>query len=90
MLRISAAAPITLVPHETAIFLDEIQECPSIMTHIKQLSDKGEYDFVLSGSLLGVALEGFESLPGGYLTEITMYPLDFEEFCWANALADEA
>lgn len=87
MLRISVIADVPLVPHETAIFFDEIQECPSIMRHIKQLIDAQEYDFILSGSLLGVTLEGVDTLPGGYVTEVTMYPLDFEEFCWANGVA---
>ncbi|NEG88528.1 AAA family ATPase [Bifidobacterium aerophilum] len=90
MLRISVAASIPLVPHETAIFLDEIQECPNVMEHIKLLIDKGEYDFILSGSLLGVKLEGVDALPGGYLTQVEMFPLDFEEFCWANGLPEEA
>ncbi len=90
MLRISVAAGATLVPHETAIFLDEIQECPAIMRHIKQLIDAQQYDFILSGSLLGVMLEGVDTLPGGYMTEVTMYPLDFEEFCWANGFPIEA
>lgn len=90
MLRISVAADAHLVPHETSIFLDEIQECPNVMEHIKLLVDRGEYDFILSGSLLGVKLEGADSLPGGYLTQVEMFPLDFEEFCWANGLPEAA
>ncbi|MBT1175254.1 ATP-binding protein [Bifidobacterium sp. LC6] len=90
MLRISVAASTRLVPRETAIFFDEIQECLSVMRHIKQLVDKGDYDFILSGSLLGVKLEGVDTLPGGYLTQVEMFPLDFEEFCWANGLPQKA
>lgn len=90
MLRISLSATGTLVPHETAIFIDEVQECPEIMTQIKFLVDEGEYDFVLSGSLLGVQLENIRSLPLGYVTEVKMYPLDFEEFCWATGIPDQA
>jgi predicted AAA+ superfamily ATPase len=89
-LRISIAAPIELVAGETLIFLDEIQECPEIITYIKFLVERGDYGYVLSGSLLGVELENIRSWPVGYVTEITMYPLDFEEFCWANGLGEDA
>ncbi|MDR1422160.1 MAG: ATP-binding protein [Coriobacteriales bacterium] len=57
-----------------------------VITWLKFLVDKGDFDFIVSGSLLGVALENIRSLPVGYLTEVQMYPLDFEEFCWANGL----
>jgi predicted AAA+ superfamily ATPase len=89
MLRISVASQTQLVSGETLIFIDEVQECPEIVTYIKFLVDKGDYDFILSGSLLGVELENINSNPIGYLTEIKMFPLDFEEFCWANGLGDE-
>lgn len=44
------------------------------------------YDYVLSGSLLDVELRGVRSLPVGYVRIVDMYPLDFEEFCWAIVL----
>ncbi|KAA8817371.1 DUF4143 domain-containing protein [Bifidobacterium callitrichos] len=90
LFRISVAASGLLVPGETLVFLDEIQQCPQIVTFIKGLVDKGDYDYILSGSLLGVELEDVRSLPVGYLDEFAMYPLDFEEFCWANGLVETA
>ena len=89
MFRITVATPIALQPNRTLIFIDEVQECPEIVTFIKFLVDKSEYDFILSGSLLGLELENIRSQPVGYLTEILMYPLDFEEFCWAGGLSDD-
>lgn len=89
-LRISVAADRTLVMGKTLIFIDEVQECPEIVTFIKGLVDEGRYDYVLSGSLLGVELKNIRSWPVGYLSEVRMYPLDFEEFCWANGLTGEA
>lgn len=89
MLRISAASPIVLKPSNTAIFIDEVQESPEIVTFIKFLVDKGGYDFILSGSMLGVTLENISSQPVGYVTEVVMYPLDFEEFCWASGMGDD-
>jgi predicted AAA+ superfamily ATPase len=90
LLRISIASPVQMTPGDTVVFIDEVQECPEIVTLIKFLVEKGDYDFILSGSLLGVELENIRSYPVGYVTEIVMYPLDFEEFCWANGLPDDA
>ncbi len=42
------------------------------------------YDYVLSGSLLGDKLRSVRSLPVGSVRIVDRYPLDFEEFCWAN------
>ena len=89
MLRMSVASSAPLVPGKTLIFFDEVQECPEIVTLIKFLVDKGEYDYVISGSMLGVELENIRSHPVGYVTEVTMYPLDFEEFCQAAGLGED-
>ena len=51
------------------------------MTYIKFLALNENYKFILSGSLLGVELTNLRSAPVGYLEILTMYPLDFEEFC---------
>lgn len=85
-LRMSVMSEETMEPGSTVIVIDEVQECPNVVTYIKYLVDKGRYDFILSGSMLGVALDNIRSIPVGYLTEVCMYPLDFEEFCWANGL----
>lgn len=87
-LRIAAFANTELAPSKTVIFIDEIQECQNIATLIKFLVDKygDSYDFILSGSLLGVELRDIRSVPVGYLSVIQMFPLDFEEFCWAKGI----
>ena len=90
LLRISVAASEAFVPGETLIFIDEVQQCPNIVTLIKALVDKGEYDYILSGSLLGVELENVRSYPVGYMSELLMFPMDFEEFCWSMGLTEEA
>ena len=88
-IRLSAFIEGELVPHVTLIFLDEIQECDEVVTAIKFLVDgHPEYDYVLSGSLLGTELKGIRSVPVGYLDSVTMYPLDFEEYCWARGVVD--
>ncbi len=89
LMRLSALPGVRLIPHETLIFFDEIQECPEVVTFIKFLVDEGSYRYVLSGSLLGVELKDVRSVPVGYLREIRMYPLSFSEFVRAMGLSDE-
>ena len=62
------------------IFFDEIQEVKDFITKIKFLVDDGTYKYVLSGSLLGVELNGLKSAPVGYMQILDMYPLAFYEF----------
>lgn len=87
---ISAYAGANLVPGKTVIFIDEIQECKDALTLVKYLVQRGDYDYILSGSLLGVELKDLRSAPVGYVRILEMYPLDFEEFCWANGVGEEA
>jgi len=88
-LRITTLMDVELIPGKTLIFIDEVQESKELVTAIKFLVDNYDYDFVLSGSLLGVELKNIRSIPVGYLDTIEMYPLDFEEFCWANGVGEE-
>lgn len=57
-----------------------MQECPDVMTWVKALVDEGSYIYALSGSLLGVELKDIRSVPVGYMSEMQVYPMDFEEF----------
>ncbi len=88
LFRMSVASPDPLVPGKTVVVIDEIQECPNLLTYIKYLVQQGDYRYILTGSLLGIQLENIDSLPVGYVTQIEMHPLDFEEFCWANGLPE--
>lgn len=75
---------------ETVLILDEIQECPEARTALKFFHLDGRYDVIGTGSLLGVRGYGKEprSVPVGSETVMDMYPLDFEEFLWANGIED--
>lgn len=68
---------------ESIIFFDKVQLYPEIITKIKFLVDEGSYRYVLSGSLLGVELNGLKSMPVGYVEMIRMFPMDFYEFSLA-------
>ena len=77
------------VPGKTCIILDEIQDCPDARTSLKSFKLDGRYDVIATGSLLGVKGYGERkrkkknehlgknSIPVGYETIVTMYPLDF-------------
>lgn len=75
---------------QTVLILDEIQDCPEARTALKFFKIDGRYDVIGTGSLLGVKGYGKEpkSIPVGSETVIEMYPLDFEEFLWANAIPE--
>ena len=68
----------------TLVFFDEVQRCPEAVTFVKFLVEEGSCHYVLSGSLLGVELKNVRSYPVGYMDEVKMYPLDFEEFVLAE------
>ena len=88
-----------LIPGETLIFLDEIQSCRRARTALKSLALDGRADVVASGSLLGINFlddeesrsddRRTESIPVGYERQLTMYPLDFEEYLWAAGYGEE-
>lgn len=73
---------------KTVLILDEIQECPEARTALKFFAIDGRYDVISTGSLLGVKGYGKRpaSIPVGYEQIEEMYPMDFEEFLWANGI----
>lgn len=70
----------------TLIFIDEIQTYPHLLTMLKFLSDDNKFTFIASGSLLGVTLSQTTSIPMGSIRKVRMFPLDFEEFLYANGM----
>ncbi|MDY5721742.1 MAG: AAA family ATPase [Succinivibrio sp.] len=88
ILRLQTFLGRTLTPGKTLIFFDEIQECPRARTAIKFLVIDGRFDYIESGSLLGVEYKEVPSLPVGYEDRFRMYPMDFEEFCMAMGVLD--
>lgn len=75
----------------TVLILDEIQDCPEARTALKFFRMDGRFDVIGTGSLLGVKGYGKSprSIPVGSETVVDMYPLDFEEFLWANEISEE-
>lgn len=84
----------SITPDRTLIFFDEIQACERALTALKYFCEQApEYYVVAAGSLLGVAINREKySFPVGKVDELSMFPLDFEEFLWAlgyEKLAEE-
>ena len=89
IINLSTATNYSFTKGETILFIDEIQDAKDIVTRIKFWVDEGSFRYILSGSLLGVELKNLRSAPVGYLEEIKMFPLDFEEFLLASNVQPE-
>ena len=75
---------------KTLIFIDEIQTYDHLLSLVKFLKQDDRFTYIASGSLLGVTLKETPTMPVGSITIKNMYPLDFEEFLWANGVGEEA
>ena len=87
--RLSAMGYGAFIPNETLVFFDEIQSCPNARTAIKFLVEDNSFDFIESGSLLGINYGEVSSYPVGFESQLEMYPLDFEEWLWANGVSEQ-
>lgn len=74
----------------TLVFLDEIQVYPHLLTLLKFLNKDNRFTYIASGSLLGVTLSKTTSIPIGSIEVKHMYPMDFEEFLYANSFNNNA
>lgn len=89
IVNLSAATNYSFVKGKSILFIDEVQEVRDIVTRIKFWVDEGSFRYILSGSLLGIELKSIRSAPVGYLEEVKMFPLDFEEFLKASSVNDD-
>lgn len=86
-LALYCEAPI--LPGETLIIFDEIQECEAALNSLKYFyEDAPEYHIMAAGSLLGVAVKKRRmTVPVGKVTVMRMYPLTFREFIRTSDLS---
>lgn len=90
---LSAAIPeAKVVPFETVLIFDEIQECANARTAIKPFMIDGRFDIIATGSLMG--LRGYNQkrsrgIPTGFEYPLTMYPMDFEEYLLAKGISKD-
>ncbi len=89
---LSAYTGEDIVPGQTLIFIDEVQDAPHALESLKYFcEDAPEQHIAVAGSLLGIMDHEAESYPVGKTNTINMYPMSFEEFLWAmgeQGLAD--
>lgn len=74
---------VPLYPRESIIIFDEVQMFPKAREAIKYLVADGRYDFIETGSLISIKENVKDIVIPSEERHIKMYPLDFEEFCWA-------
>ena len=73
----------TLYPRESLLIFDEIQRFPKARQSIKKLVKDGRFDYVETGSLVSIRENVQDITIPSEERKIRMYPMDFEEFCWA-------
>ena len=78
-----------ILPGETLIFFDEIQECEEAVTSLKFWAIDNRYVVIASGSLLGIDYKRASSYPVGYVDYLNMHGLDFEEFLWSAGVNED-
>lgn len=80
-----------LIEGSTLFFYDEAQECPRALLSLKTIQNDKRYDYIASGSYLGVdgyVISDDTPKPVGNTDEFDMRTLDFEEFLWAKGYRD--
>ncbi len=84
---LEAAHSQRIIPGKTLVVFDEIQACAKALTSLKYFQEEApQYHVACAGSLLGVAINRKKedySYPVGKVDEMTLHPMDFEEFLWA-------
>lgn len=81
---LSAYFNVQLYPRESLIIFDEVQLFPRARAAIKYLVADGRYDYIETGSLISIKANVSDIVIPSEERHIKMYPLDFEEFLWAN------
>ena len=78
-----------IVPEDTLIVFDEVQEAPKAISALKYFCENApEYAVIAAGSLLGTAIHSGVSFPVGKVETIEIYPMSFQEFL--AAMGEEA
>ena len=77
-----------IIPNNTLIFFDELQDCPNCATSLKSFNRDRRYDVICSGSLMGINYQEIESNSVGNKEDYEMHSMDFEEFLWAKGYSE--
>lgn len=83
-MRLSLYTGIRLYHRESLIIFDEVQMYPKARAAIKYLVKDGRYDYIETGSLVSINHNVKDIVIPSEEIRINMYPMDLEEFMWAN------
>lgn len=73
-----------IIPGNTLLIFDEVQEVPRALSSLKYFYENApQYHIICAGSLLGIALHEGTSFPVGKVDFLSLYPLSFKEFLMA-------
>ena len=72
---------VKLFERESLIIFDEVQMYPKARECIKYLVADGRYDYIETGSLISIKENVKNIVIPSEERHLSMYPLDFEEFC---------
>ncbi len=81
--QLSVLYATPLYHRESVLIFDEIQMYPKARELIKHLVADGRYDYIETGSLISIKKNTKDILIPSEEEEISMHPLDFEEFLTA-------
>lgn len=82
-LKLQLEYGVTLETRKSVIIFDEVQFCPMARQAIKHLIADGRYDYIETGSLISIRKNVQNILIPSEENEVSMYPMDYEEFKWA-------
>lgn len=82
-LQLQLRSQVDLVKRRSLIIFDEVQLFPKARQAIKHLVKDGRYDYLETGSLISIKKNVANILIPSEERKISMYPMDYEEFCWA-------
>ncbi len=83
-IRLQAYFGVQLVRRKSLVIFDEVQLFPKARQLIKYLVADGRFDYIETGSLIGLRQNVENIVIPSEEESIELNPLDFEEFLWAN------
>lgn len=83
-LRLQALTGVNLYKEESVVIFDEVQLFPKARQAIKHLVKDGRYYYIETGSLISIKKNVENILIPSEEMKIDVYPMDYEEFCWAT------
>ena len=82
--RLQILSGVRLVTGRSCVIFDEVQRYPAAREAIKQLVEHGKYHYIETGSLLGIDENVKDIVVPSEEHSVKLYPMDIEEFLWAN------